>query len=188
MIGVAEETHSAHRPQGQPWLSERRPAPAPLVDPRWLRLPADPTLVSHARRYAVETLNRAGIGDERLVEDVRLVTSEIVTNAMRVAEKYVNIRGRPWEPYEKPVAIRVECRPAWVHLLVTDPDPELPAPEPRDFLDEFGGRGLTIVDSVAALRWIMPGTYGKTVHVVITRTNLELTADERDKLLRRVIL
>lgn len=188
MIGVAEEAHTAPLGQGRPWLSERRPAPSRSDDPRWLRLEADPTLVSHARRYAAGRMAKAGLQEERLVEDVRLVTSELVTNAMRATEKYADVRGRPWEPYEKPVAIRVECRPGWVHLLVTDPDPRMPEPEPRDFLDEFGGRGLTITESVGALMWIMPGRYGKTVHVVITRTGVELTPDEQDKLRRRVIV
>jgi anti-sigma regulatory factor (Ser/Thr protein kinase) len=123
------------------------------------------------------------------VEDIRLIVSEATTNAMRAAERYaIEVRRRPWEPHEKPVALRVECRSRWTHLLVIDPDPRPPEPAPRDFLDEFGGRGLAIIESVAALMWMVPGKYGKTFHVVVTHPGVELTPDEKGALMQRVIM
>jgi anti-sigma regulatory factor (Ser/Thr protein kinase) len=152
---------------------------------RWRRLRADRTLVRDAREYALAVVAGAGIQDDGLIEDVRLVVSEVVTNAMRAAERYAASRGRAWAPYEAPVSLRIECRPSWIHLLVTDPDPEMPDPEPRDLLDETGGRGLTIVDAVCDLWWVRPGSYGKTFHVVIARPGARITPDEAERLKTR---
>lgn len=155
--------------------------------PQWMRMTSGPMMVREARRYAAEVLAQAGIGDQGLVEDVRLVVSELVTNAMRAAERLAVTRGASWASYERPVALRVECRPRWVHLFVVDPDPQMTKPTTRDVLDE-GGRGITIVESVGALHWYVPGTYGKTVHAVVTRSGAKLTDREIDQLRQRMIL
>jgi hypothetical protein len=129
----------------------------------------------------------AGVLDEEHVYDVRVTTSEIVTNAMRVAAEYGVTRGRPWVEYERPVALRVECRPAWTHLFVTDPDPWEPEPEDRDFLDEFGGRGLKIVGATG-IWWVTIGTYGKTFHAVVPRAGIQITLEEIEQLKLRAIV
>jgi anti-sigma regulatory factor (Ser/Thr protein kinase) len=148
----------------------------------------EPALVGDAREHALAVVAGAGIQDDGVIEDVRLVVSEVVTNAMRAAERYAASRGRPWAPYETPVSLRVECRPGWIHLLVTDPDPAMPHPAPRDLMDETGGRGLTIVDAVGDLSWVSRGSYGKTFHVVIARFGTRITPDEAERLRTRVIL
>jgi anti-sigma regulatory factor (Ser/Thr protein kinase) len=173
-------------PHGRPVVGQETPLPRP--EQRWLRLPRNPALVHDARDYAVASMAEAGVQEPTLVGDVRLLVSEAITNAMRAAERYARERGRPWESYEYPVGLRVVCRPRWVHLLVTDPDPQVPEPEPRDLLDEEGGRGFTIIQQFAALSWFTPGTYGKTFHVVATRTTVTLTPDDVRQLRQRMIM
>lgn len=183
---VVDERFAVSQMHGPSFMEPETP-PLQQAEPRWMRMAIDPTLVREARRYAAAVLSRADIGEERLVGDVRLVVSELVTNAMRAAERFARARGIPWAPYERPVALRVECRPAWVHLFVIDPDPQMAEPKARDVLDE-GGRGIAIVEAVGALHWHVSGTYGKTVHAVVPRSAAKLTDREVDQLLRRAIL
>jgi hypothetical protein len=109
---------------------------------------------------------------------------------MHVMAEYARERGYRWPWYERPVALRVVCRRKWVHILVIDPDPTEPDPPPdlRELLDEVGGRGLGIVDHVAALRWSRLDDYGKTAHIVVARTGVTLTTTDVDMLKRRAIL
>ena len=150
----------------------------------------DPALVRAARDHACLVLTEEGIADEDLAEDVRLIVSEVVTNAMRAAERYARERGYRWAWYERPVALRVVCRRKWVHILVIDPDPTEPDPPPdlHELLDELGGRGLGIVDHAAALRWFRPNDYGKTAHIVVARTGVMLTPTDVDMLKQRAVL
>ncbi|MGI5233771.1 ATP-binding protein [Actinoallomurus sp. CA-142502] len=138
-----------------------------------------------ARNHVLEVLAEHSVDD--IAEDVQLIVSELVTNAMRAAQRFAVNRGVGWAWYERPVALRVIYRPAWVHLIVVDPDPVVPDPAPADLLEE-NGRGLSIVDSVAALHWWMPGDHGKACHVVVTREQTPLKPEEADMLRRRVIL
>lgn len=181
-----EQPRTVTPPQGNPVVGRETPPPRP--GQRWLRLPPSPALVADARDYAVASMAEIGVQEPTLVGDVRLLVSEAITNAMRAAERFAGERGRPWQPYEYPVGLRVVCRPMWVHLLVIDPDPQVPEPEPRDLLDEEGGRGFTIIEQFAALSWFTPGTYGKTFHVVATRPTVTLTPDEVRQLKQRVIM
>jgi hypothetical protein len=80
--------------------------------------------------------------------------------------------------WARPVSLRVICRQRWAHLMV-DPDPAVPAPKPAGLLDERG-RGLGIVEALAALHWFSAGDHGKTAHAVVTRPNVLLSADEVD--------
>jgi anti-sigma regulatory factor (Ser/Thr protein kinase) len=150
----------------------------------------DPTRVHAARDHACLVMAEEGIVDKGLADDVRLTVSEVVTNAIRAAERYARERDHRWAWYERPVALRVVCRPRWVHILVIDPDPTEPGPPPDlcELFDELGGRGLGIVDQVAALRWFRPNDYGKTAHVVVTHPGMTLAPTDVDMLKRRVIL
>jgi Histidine kinase-like ATPase domain len=158
-----------------------------VAPPTWLRLVADPQLVRVARDHAAAVMAEAGVLNDEHVYDVRVTVSEIVTNAMRTAAEYAVTRGRPWAEYERPVALRVAPRPAWTHLFVVDPDPQEPDPAPRDFLDEFGGRGLKIVGATG-IWWVFPGIYGKTFHAVVPRPGIDITAEEIEQLKLRVIV
>lgn len=85
-------------------------------------------------------------GDPRLREDVALVTSELVTNAIRVALHRV--------------AVRVTAERDTVTVSVTDNgpgEPRLRRPDP----DDPTGRGLLLVEAVAQ-RWGVLRTDART--------------------------
>jgi anti-sigma regulatory factor (Ser/Thr protein kinase) len=186
VIAMAENECAAPLPA----VSTPQCLPVHSAAPIWLRMSVNPTLVRAARDHARLVLAEEGIADEGLAEEVRLIVSEVVTNAMRAAERYARERGYRWPWYERPVALRVVCRRRWVHILVIDPDPTEPdlPPELHELLDEVGGRGLGIVDHVAALRWFRPNDYGQTAHIVVARPGVTLTPTDVDMLKRRAIL
>lgn len=181
MIDVADKPSTVTPPTGTPVMPQERTR----ADSPWLRLSPDPELVRSARDHVLEVLAENGI--KGVADNVRLIVSELVTNAMRAAQRYASARGTAWASYERPVSLRVICRPLWVHLIVTDPDPVTPAPVPADLLDE-SGRGLSIVDSVATLQWWVTGDHGKACHVVVTREQVTLKPEEAEMLRERVIL
>lgn len=78
---------------------------------------------------------------EELLDDAKLLVSELVTNCIRHARlhpgQWIGVRARP--------------TPDGMRLEVCDPGPGFPAPFPRS-LHPFGGRGLPIVERVAS-RW-----------------------------------
>jgi serine/threonine-protein kinase RsbW len=101
-----------------------------------LRLPDEPRAVASARR-AVEGLNTR-VSPERL-DDVQLLVTELVTNAVRHAGGWIDVRV-----VALPDCIRVEVvdsGPGFDPESVADPD-----------LDSTGGRGLFLVGQIAD-RW-----------------------------------
>ncbi|MCT9010083.1 ATP-binding protein [Streptomyces rhizosphaerihabitans] len=115
----------------------------PLVPVHW-RFPAHPTSVRRARHAVAESLPyvlRPHLGD-----DLCLLTSELVTNAIR--------HGACGEDEN---LIELVLWPADGHywLAVSDPGvgkPELARPE----TDSESGRGLILVDSLAAAWTVWP--------------------------------
>ncbi|MFJ4688840.1 ATP-binding protein [Streptomyces sp. NPDC088789] len=108
----------------------------PLIPVHW-RFPAHPASVRRAR-YAVARSLPDGIRS-RLGDDLGLLTSELVTNAIR--------HGACWEDEE---LIELVLWPADGHywLAVSDPGPgklELVHPD----TDSESGRGLFLVNSLA---------------------------------------
>jgi anti-sigma regulatory factor (Ser/Thr protein kinase) len=145
--------------------------------PVWQPLPGEPANpVNVARRYAAGLLAEVARVDADHVDDVVLVVSELVTNAIRHAVG----DGR--------LSVRLIARPRWTHLYITDPDPTVPAPAPMEDDDDLSlsGRGMPIVCELGLL-WFVVEEYGKTAHVVITRTGEKLTDDERAALMRLAI-
>ncbi|MFE4668792.1 SpoIIE family protein phosphatase [Streptomyces sp. NPDC056716] len=106
-----------------------------------------------ASRTFVRDLLHAWHLDEH-TEDVALMTSEVVTNALVHADSGVDIRMRVHGKH-----LRVEVR---------DSDPTPPVPEPIVLSNQPGsewehGRGLIIVDALAADWGTAPSGHGKTV-------------------------
>lgn len=112
--------------------------------PDRVRLQREPQAPAIARSTVTDLL--AGRVDRAVVEDVKLLVSELVTNAVRhqkakgTIEMEVDLAGR---------AVRVE---------VSDPGsgfskPKVGEPPP----DALGGRGLLIVDRVASRWGVTPG-------------------------------
>jgi len=96
-----------------------------------VRIPADPHIVAKARRHAVDVCR--DLLDEKRQEDLALAVSELVTNAIRYGGDPVTLTVLP-----KDGVCRVE---------VTDPNPVLLDPPPRDDM-AIGQRGLRLVEAV----------------------------------------
>jgi anti-sigma regulatory factor (Ser/Thr protein kinase) len=143
--------------------------------PRWLSLPVAPESVRRGRRFAAEVLSAVAETDPGHVDDVVLVVSELVTNAIRA----VTALG---PALEAPVRLGVAAGPRWTHLHAVDTAPALPE-ETRPGLLASSGRGIPIITRLAALVWIEQGDRDKTLHVVLPRTGISLTPRERQALL-----
>ena len=98
-----------------------------------LELPASLESPRSARRFVTDQLGAWGY--RSLAADAALLTSELVANAVRHAT----------EPY----AVEVVDLLDGVLVTVEDSDDELPAPR-HPAPESDGGRGLAIVESVAA--------------------------------------
>jgi GAF domain-containing protein/anti-sigma regulatory factor (Ser/Thr protein kinase) len=125
---------------------------APRRDPAaaWSRLPIgdDYADVATARRWAVEQLELRGL--EALSDSVALVVSELVTNAMRYGST--------------PRSLQLRRGPHGVLIEVADADRSLPRLR-QAALDDEGGRGLLLVDSIVSGWSIRPAGVGKVVWV-----------------------
>ncbi len=119
--------------------------------PVGLTLASTETSVEAARRAALDALTAAGVDDE-IRCDALLVVSELVTNAIR--------HGSP------PVELRI--RRAKDNLIITVADGATTSPETRP-LDPHagGGRGLHLVDVLAADWGSHPTGSGKTVWCIV---------------------
>lgn len=96
-------------------LGSGRPAQGVPSGPQWLSLPAAPESVRRARRFTMDVLSEVAETDSVHVDDVVLVVSELVTNAVReVAEP-------------DPVGLGIAVHPRWTHLYAPNtesgPDP-----------------------------------------------------------------
>ncbi|MYX95978.1 SpoIIE family protein phosphatase [Streptomyces sp. SID486] len=116
----------------------------------------DLNAVSSARQFIADSLHTWGLDD--LIDDTRLLTSEIVTNALIHADSDVDVRLR-----EYPDHLRLE-----VHD--TDPTPAIPTPitltlDTNQHAEH--GRGLLIVDALATQWGNTPSGRGKTIWVDI---------------------
>ena len=105
--------------------------PRPPMD---IEVKLEPTELapSAARRFVARKLEALGYAE--LVEDARLMVSELVTNCIRY------VPGKP---------LWVDLRRAGKHVVleVWDCSPEPPVEKDPDFLAE-GGRGLHVVDEL----------------------------------------
>ncbi len=93
-----------------------------------------------ARDFTAATLRRWGVADRR--EDIVIVVSELLTNALRYA---VPCSGAVWPRW--PVRLGLLQPGPWVLCAVSDPSYEVPAPREPGWSDETG-RGLHVVESL----------------------------------------
>ena len=110
-----------------------------------LDLPGGPTAPKLARSAVEERL--ADRVPPRVLEDVRLVVSELVTNSVLQA------RAGP----EDHVRLRIRVLDSAVRLEVTDPGPGPGARRPERTKDHTGGWGLMLVDKIAGRWGVDPG-------------------------------
>ena len=112
------------------------------------RLPGDPQAPSAARSYVAQQLAAGTVPQGLRLDDVVLVASELVTNAVRAGAHWVHVtlqtsRGR-------------------LDLRVEDDAPGLPVLARADE-EALSGRGLGIVDQLTDAWAITPRATGKTV-------------------------
>ena len=121
-------------------------------------LPSIPESVRIARFHVRATLGFHGLGE--YADDAELITSELVTNAIR------HVADNPAETIEITVA-RV-CHPAVVAVTVADSSPHGPVIRETAGTSERG-RGLHVVAALSADWGWHPQPGGKAVYAVIAR-------------------
>ena len=77
--------------------------------------------------------------DEQVLEDVRLLVNELVTNSVKFAGS-------------GPIEVRMEASPAAVRVEVVDEGPGFAPSEDPPTLEDTSGRGLFLVEAIAD-RW-----------------------------------
>ena len=146
-------------------------SPGAFGRPDWLSLHVHDAAAPLARRFAEAIAVEHGADRDT----IGLVTSELVTNALRAARKLAEDGLAPaWTHPERPVRIGVLVTGRWTRLSVTDPDPRPIDPNavPNN------GWGLGIVDALTSARWTTYAPESKTVHVLIPAPGVELAAAE----------
>ena len=91
---------------------------------------------------------------EPLTDELQLVVSELVTNAVRYAAP--------------PVEVEIEAGEDTVTVAVVDGSPGRPGPLPAS-TDAEGGRGLLLIDLMAAETGVRPQPPGKTIWAALPR-------------------
>ncbi|MFI6445717.1 ATP-binding protein [Kitasatospora sp. NPDC050543] len=119
---------------------------------------ADPRSTLRARKLVMQAARGWRVLDEAALGDLELCTAEIVANAV--------------EHTRDVSMVRVSGTKFGVRVEVTDTDPQLPQPSAPD-LDRESGRGLLLVDALAAGWGAHPSGTGKTVWFEITPTTAQ---------------
>ena len=146
------------------------------IGPSWRRVAVATDAVSAARRFTAAQLDQC---DPESVDAATLVTSELVTNAVQ----YALTHDAPPKKVEPGIWLGVLNGDRYIHLRVRDPFPQLPEARVAAETD-LNGRGLAIVEMLAAVSWVDAGRYDKTVHAVITKPGVVLTKGEINSLRR----
>ncbi|MFF8728848.1 ATP-binding protein [Streptomyces sp. NPDC015171] len=118
--------------------------PAAVSDAASCALPARYEAVREARRFTRATLEQWDAGDR--FDDICLVVSELVTNALRHA-----VPAGQGGADERNPCVRLHLM-RWSERLVCavrDPSHETPVPRDSDDFSAESGRGLFLVDSFA---------------------------------------
>jgi anti-sigma regulatory factor (Ser/Thr protein kinase) len=119
-------------------------------------LTAVPESVREARDFARSVLGSWNLVD--MYEDVRLVTSELVTNALRYAA------GCPADRYaDTPIRLSLLRTGGRLTCAVTDPCDEIPVRREPDWVAQ-SGRGLNLVEAFShSWNWAPLANHGKVV-------------------------
>jgi anti-sigma regulatory factor (Ser/Thr protein kinase) len=124
-------------------------------------LQPDPESVTDARHFTTATLESWGL--DALCDDVALVVSELVTNALRhsLPPRLAEAPG--------PIRLRLQHETSFVLCGVLDTGSEAPRRREPDFIAETG-RGLHIVESFSATwGWTPLEDGGKIVWALFQR-------------------
>ncbi|MFJ6544967.1 ATP-binding protein [Streptomyces sp. NPDC091385] len=111
-------------------------------------LPARYEAVREARRFTRATLEPWDVGERS--EDIALVVSELVTNALRHALPGEGADGgADGAAGSSPVRLHLMRWPGRLVCAVRDPSHDTPVPRESDDFSAESGRGLFLVDSFA---------------------------------------
>jgi anti-sigma regulatory factor (Ser/Thr protein kinase) len=121
----------------------------------------DTKSVGTARDFCLSTMRRWGAQDRG--DDVAVVVSELLTNALRHAVPQARTGSGPAARSRWPVRLGLVQPGHFVLCAVADPSPRLPEPKEPDYLDE-SGRGLHVISALSD-RWgcTAPTETGKVV-------------------------
>ena len=117
-----------------------------------IRVPHDPSAPAQARAAVAECTRRMGLNG--MSDDLALVVSEMVTNAVRHAAP--------------PVSVEIEASEDDVVVAVCDGSPDRPVPREADD-DAEGGRGMLLVNLLTVDHGVRPQPPGKTVWARLPR-------------------
>jgi serine phosphatase RsbU (regulator of sigma subunit)/anti-sigma regulatory factor (Ser/Thr protein kinase) len=117
-----------------------------------MRLPVGPDVVGRARAFTREILGRWDCVD--LVDDATLIVSEMVTNAIRHTD------GKS--------TLKLQRETDRVRITVTDTETRPPAPNMRFEPTATSGRGMHLIDALAAAWGVEPTGSGKSVWAELT--------------------
>jgi anti-sigma regulatory factor (Ser/Thr protein kinase) len=121
----------------------------------------DARSVGAAREFSVATMRRWGVADR--VDDIGMVVSELLTNALRHGVPDTAPPRRRW-----PVRLGLVQPERYVLCAVADPGRRLPVPKEPDYLAE-SGRGLHVISALSD-NWgcTTPTDAGKVVWAVFS--------------------
>ena len=127
-----------------------------------LTLAPDAPAAARARQALTPLLHAWHLADP-VRDDVLLVVTELVTNAVRHA-------GGP-----RPLELSVACSDDEVVVCVRDAGTGVPLPR-RAAADAETGRGLALIEAVASRWWVEADRDGKCVSVALVRSPAEAAA------------
>jgi anti-sigma regulatory factor (Ser/Thr protein kinase) len=106
----------------------------------------DTRSVGTARDFCLSTMRRWGVQDRG--DDVAVVVSELLTNALRHAVPQARAAAGPAARSRWPVRLGLVQPGHFVLCAVADPSPRLPEPKEPDYLAE-SGRGLHVISALS---------------------------------------
>jgi hypothetical protein len=146
-------------------------APVYVPDPDWTEIRPMPSAVADVRRMVRERLTPA---DPDFIYNVKLVASELVTNAIKCVRTSEMLPSH----VDPAIWLAIETQARWAHLRVGDPYPKaLPMKRQPDAMDT-SGRGVLISEVVADQVWVEVSNLYKVVHAVITKPGVTLSKVE----------
>jgi anti-sigma regulatory factor (Ser/Thr protein kinase) len=150
-VDEAQEWLSTAAP-GDRWREHRTAAVPSSPQTLSIGLAAVPESVREARDFVQDVLGSWGLAE--MYDDVRLVVSELVTNALRHAA------GRPGDT---PIRVSLLRTGGRLTCAVTDPCDQIPVRREPDWISQ-SGRGLHLVEAFSdSWNWAPLSSHGKVV-------------------------